>query len=566
MKTQGVWLFIGLVAANQFAAATGQFHPVLGKGGMVASQEAMATAEGVKVLRDGGNAVDAAVTVSLVLAVTLPEAGNLGGGGFMLLHLANAGTTVGIDYREMAPAAAHRDLFLNAAGEPDPVKSRNSAHAVGVPGSVRGLFLALSRYGTLPWKQALAPAIRLAREGFPVSYDLAANLEGARLRLAGSPAAMKAFFKPDGKAYEPGELLRQPDLAHSLETLAECGPDALYGGELGKAMLAGLTAWGGAMTLADLEAYQAVERKPVTTTYRGYEVIAMAPPSSGVIVLDMLKVLEPFPLADWGQHAARSVNVMAEAMKFGFADRARHLGDPDFQALPVQALLDPALARSRAEQIRTAVVLPPNSMRPAGEVPPPESPQTTHFSVMDGAGNAVANTTTLNFAYGCGFMAPGTGFLLNNEMADFSSKPGTQNAFGLTGGAANAIGPRKRMASSMSPTIVFRDGKARLVTGSPGGSLILTSVLQVLVNVIDHGMNVAEASSAPRIHHQGQPDELRVEKSLSRDTVALLRQMGYQVTERECMGVTQTIWTADGILFEGASDPRRASGRTLPVW
>lgn len=551
--------------AGQPAAEANGFHPVLGRDGMVSSQEAFATAEGVRMLREGGNAVDAAVAVSFVLAVTLPEAGNLGGGGFMLLHLAASGKTVGIDYREMAPASAHPDLFLNAAGEPDLVKARSSAHAVGVPGSVRGLFLGLSRYGTLPWKQVLAPAIRLAREGFPVSYELAATLEGARSRLAGSPAAMAAYFKPDGRGYEPGELLKQPDLAHSLELLAEQGPEVLYGGELGRRLLEGLSSWGGTMTMEDLKAYQAVEREPVTATYRGYTVTTMGPPSSGVIVLDMLRVLERFPLGEWGQHAARTCNVLAEAMKFGFADRARHLGDPDFQAVPVAMLLDSGVAESRAEQIRRLAIVPVNGGNAAGNPVPKESPQTTHFSVMDAAGNAVAVTTTLNFSYGCGFMAPGTGFLLNNEMDDFSSKPGAPNAFGLTGGAANAIAPRKRMASSMSPTIVFRDGKAKLVTGSPGGSLILSSVLQVMVNVIDHGMNVAEASSAPRIHHQGQPDELWVEESLSRDTLTVLRQMGYHVTEKDSMGATQTIWSADGVRFEGASDPRRAGALTLPV-
>lgn len=554
------WAF-GAILGFGSASAT-VFHPVLGKGGMVSSQEANATREGARVLRDGGNAVDAAVTVGLVLAVTLPEAGNLGGGGFMLIHLGKSAKTLGIDYREMAPASAHRDLFLNQAGEADAKKSQYSAHAVGVPGSIRGLHFALEHYGTIPWRKALEPAIRLARDGFPVSYDLAASLSGAKTLLAGSPAALAAFFKPDGSPYEAGEILKQPDLASTLETLAEKGPEALYGGELGRRMLAGLAVWGGAMSMEDLAAYQAVERVPVRTSYRGYEIATMPPPSSGMIILETLKVLEHFPLAEWGQHSARSMSALAEAMKFGFADRAQFLGDPGFTDVPLNQMLEASLAKARADQIRAEGVIPSDKVRHAGGTLREESPQTTHYSVLDAQGNAVATTITLNFGYGSGFMAPGTGFLLNNEMDDFSSKPGSPNGFGLTGGEANAIAPRKRMASSMCPTIVFRGGKPCLVTGGPGGSRIISSVLQVIVNVIDHGMNVAEATCAPRVHHQWQPDELWVEGTVSRDTLDLLRKMGYAIIDRGSMGVTQSVSTADGVLFQGASDPRRSGALT----
>jgi len=553
-----------LHAAGPVFSSRSVFHPVVGRGGMVAAQEELAVRQGIRVLRDGGNAVDAAVTVGFTLAVTFPRAGNLGGGGFMLIHMAEPGETIALDYREVAPASAHRDLFLDEDGSPDPRKSRFSAHAVGVPGTVRGLCHALQTYGTISLERALAPAIRLAQEGFPLSAEEADSLANFRDRFA-SPAARTVFLRPNGSAYRAGDLLRQPDLANTLEILAEQGPDGFYGGEIGNRLVAGLADWGGRMTLDDLRGYDIVEREPVSLEYRGRKIVSMPPPSSGFVILETLRILEEFPLGEWGQHAARTMHVLAEAMKFGYADRAEYLGDPAFTEVPLGELFAPELGEARAARIRAAGVIPPAEIRAAQISAPEESPETTHFSVMDAQGNAVTATTTLNFSYGTGFMAPGTGFLLNNDMDDFSAKPGTPNAYGLLGGEANAVAGGKRMASSMSPTLVFRDGRPCLATGSPGGSRIISTILQILVNVIDHEMNIAEATSAPRIHHQWLPDELRIESTLSRDTRDRLTAMGYRVAVKNAMGSTQSIFTSDGELFQGASDSRRSGALTLAV-
>jgi gamma-glutamyltranspeptidase/glutathione hydrolase len=537
-------------------------HPVHGLHGMVATQEETATRIGLEVLQHGANAVDAAVTVGFALAVTLPRAGNLGGGGFMLVHDAASGDTVAIDYREKAGGNASRAMFLDRNGEADPEKSRYSGLAVGVPGTVAGLALALERYGTISLAEALAPAIELAEQGIVVTEDLAASLDGAGDLLRKWPSSAKIFSKAGGAPYQPGDTLVQRDLAASLRLIAEQGPSALYRGPIGQKLVAAVARAGGNLTIADLRSYEAVVREPVRGDYRGYEIVSMPPPSSGgVHVVQILNTLEGFPIGSLGHNGATTIHLMAEAMKLAYADRSEHLGDPDFVAVPVAALT------SKAYAAHLRGLIDRNRARPALEIKPGdptlfESPDTTHFSIVDAAGNAVANTYTLNFGYGTGLVAAGTGILLNNELDDFSAKPGVPNAYGLIGGDANAVGPNKRPLSSMSPTIVLREGRPFLVTGSPGGSRIITTVLQIIMNVIDHGMNIAEATYAPRIHHQWLPDELRIEEGLSPDTIRLLEQMGHEVRVQDAMGSTQSIMVTAAGLF-GSSDPRTPGALTL---
>ena len=539
-----------------------RIHPVFAEHGMAASQEATATRVGLDVLENGGNAVDAAVAIAFTLAVTLPSAGNLGGGGFMVVHDAASGETVAIDYREKAGAHAFRDMFLDERGEADPEKSRSSGLAVGVPGTLAGMALALERYGTLSLAEALAPAIALAGNGIEVGPQLANSLRGAAERLQKSPSSARIFYKAGGVPYEPGETLVQSDLARSLKLIAERGPEAFYGGAIGEQIVAEVVRAGGNLTLDDLRAYKAVVRAPVRGTYRGYEILSMPPPSSGgVHIVEILNTLEDLPIGFLGPNSAETIHLMAEAMKYAYADRSEYLGDPDFVEVPVKALTSKAYAREIRARISTGRAAPAAEIKP-GDLAPYESPDTTHFSVVDEAGNAVANTYTLNFGYGTGLVAEGTGILLNNELDDFSAKPGVPNAYGLIGGEANAVGPNKRPLSSMSPTIVLRDGQPFLVTGSPGGSRIITTTLQVIMNVIDHGMNVAEATYAPRVHHQWLPDELRIEEGISPDTIRLLEQKGHKVVVKDAMGSTQSIMVTERGLY-GSSDPRTPGGLTL---
>ncbi|MEM1046230.1 MAG: gamma-glutamyltransferase [Pseudomonadota bacterium] len=535
-----------------------RFHPVIADNGMVSSQEALATGVGVSILERGGNAVDAAVAVGFALAVTLPRAGNLGGGGFMLVHRAAEDETLAIDYRERAPAAAFRDMFLDADGNPDNDKSRYSGLAVGVPGTVAGLALAHAQYGsgTLTFADLVAPAISLAEDGFPVSVDLAFSLAAFEKRLKDDPDAARIFYKPDGGLYRPGEILKQPDLARSLRAIAENGPAGFYPGPIAEAIAARVTEIGGAMTPTDLADYEPVVRQPVTGTYRGYEIHSMPPPSSGgVHIVQILNILEGFPIGYLGHNTADTIHLMAEAMKRAYADRSQYLGDPDFVTVPVPGLTSKGYAESLRAEISPNRASVSAQIRP-GDPAPYESNETTHFSVVDKDGNAVSNTYTLNFSYGVRRIATGTGILLNNELDDFSAKPGTANAYGLIGGDANAVAPGKRPLSSMSPTLVFKDGAFVLATGSPGGSRIITTVLQVLMNVIDHGMNIAEATNAVRIHHQWLPDEIRVEADLGNDTVRLLEQRGHVVSRKRVMGSTQSV-QAVGDRLHGAADPRR---------
>ncbi|ABE54939.1 gamma-glutamyltransferase 1. Threonine peptidase. MEROPS family T03 [Shewanella denitrificans OS217] len=557
-------LSVATVSANDVSIysqmATAQ--PVWAKHGMVASQEALASRIGVEILKQGGNAIDAAVAVGFALAVTLPRAGNIGGGGFMLVHLAKENKTIAIDYRETAPSKAHKDIFLDEQGNAVDKLSREHGLAVGVPGTVMGMELALNKYGTLPLEKVIAPAIALARDGFSVTSDLADSLAGVKPRIAQWPSSAKIFYKADGSNLAFNDILKQPELAHSLSLIAKQGSKGFYQGETAQKIVAAVKDAGGVMTLEDLANYKVVEREPVRGQYRGYEVVSMPAPSSGGIhIIEMLNVLEHFPIDKFGHNTAQTIHVMAEAMKYAYADRSEYLGDPDFVIVPTAALLSRDYAASIAKKIAINKATPSSEIKP-GLLTPYESTQTTHYSVVDKFGNAVSNTYTLNFSYGSGLVAEGTGILLNNEMDDFSVKPGSPNGYGLIGGDANAVEGNKRPLSSMSPTIVMKDGKPFIVTGSPGGSRIINITLQVIMNVIDHQLNIAEASAAPRVHHQWQPDYLWVERSLNADTISLLKTKGHNVKVQQSIGSTQSIVVRDNGIM-GASDPRRAGSEAV---
>ena len=574
---KGFSLFISLAFATFIAGFSGISYaappilnyaslaqPVWAENGMVSSQQAIATRIGVDILQQGGNAVDAAVAVGFTLAVTLPRAGNLGGGGFMLVHLAQQNKTLAIDYREIAPMAAHRNMYLNEDGSVDKNRSRFHGLAVGVPGTVMGLIEALQRYGTLPLSKVLQPAIRLAADGFQVDRDLADSLQQAQQRLSKWSASSRVFYHADGSPYQTGELLIQSDLAHTLTQISRKGSRAFYHGEIAQQIVDTVNQAGGAMTVEDMKQYEVKIRTPVTGNYRGYRIASMPPPSSGgTHIIQILNMLEHIDLSTLGMHSAQSMHYMAESMRRAYADRSEYLGDPDFVNVPVKNLTDKSYAKTLFQQIDPAQASLSENIKP-GLTLPRESSQTTHFSVVDRWGNAVANTYTLNFSYGSGIMAEGTGVLLNNEMDDFSAKPGVANAYGLIGGDANAVAARKRPLSSMSPTIVFKpeSNEVFLVTGSPGGSSIITTTLQIISNVIDFGMNIAEATQSPRFHHQWLPDQITLEKGFSNDTIRLLEQKGHSIDASNwAMGSTQSILkTDDG--WSGASDPRQSGTLT----
>ncbi len=554
--------FISAQAAAQVAEAPivrydARIHPTFGPAGMVASQNYLSSEVGAEILEAGGNAVDAAVAVGFSLAVTLPRAGNLGGGGFMLIHDTASGTDVAIDYREMAPIGATRDMYLDENGDVDNELARFSHLSSGVPGTVAGLYKAHSEFGRLPWKRLLQPAIRQARDGVTMTYDLAGLLRARRDRLCMHEAACGYFYKDGGVPYEPGELWVQEDLAATLERIAEDGPAGFYAGETARLIAAEMARGGGLVDEKSLAAYKPAVREPVRGTYRGYEIITMPPPSSGgVHIIQMLNILENFPVAELGAGSADNVHLLAESARLAYADRSLYLGDPDFVEVPVGWLTSKAYAKQLADTIDMKVARKSEDVRP-GVVPVPESPDTTHFSVIDDEGIIVSNTYTLNFSYGSAIAVDGAGFLLNNEMDDFAAKTGVPNAYGLLGGDANSIAAGKRPLSSMTPTIVLKDGEPWFATGSPGGSRIITTVLQVVVNTIDHGMNLAEASAAPRMHHQWYPDELQLEPGFSPDTVKLLEERGHDVRRSNyTMGSVQSVGFRDGV-YRGASDTRR---------
>jgi len=544
--------------AASFLGVGRRVLPVTGQHGMVASQEASATDIGVDILKRGGNAVDAAVAVGFALAVTLPQAGNLGGGGFMLVHLAGPDKNIVIDYRETAPAATTQDVFLDEQGNAVAAKSRASGLGVGVPGTVAGLALALRKYGSGKFTLAdlIEPAQALAAQGLTVDDGLSDSLAFGARSLARWPSSKSIFFRASGEPFAKGDTLQQSDLARTLEIIARDGEKGFYQGPVAAKLVAAVKDAGGRMTLDDLKTYEAIEREPLHGTYRGFDVVSVPPPSSGgVHIIELLNILEGFKLSESGANSAATIHDLAEAMKLAYADRAEYLGDPAFTKIPVKGLI----SKAYADKLRAEIL--PDKARPSAEImplnpQPYESDQTTHFSVVDEYGNAVSNTYTLNFAFGLGLVAEGTGVLLNNELDDFAAKPGAPNAYGLVGGAANAPGPRKRPLSSMAPTMVFDKDGLVLVTGSPGGSRIITIVLNILLNVLDFGMNIAEATQAPRIHHQGLPDELRVEEGLSPDTLHLLEAQGYKVTIGRAWGSAQTIARA-GHLLIGAADPRQ---------
>jgi gamma-glutamyltranspeptidase/glutathione hydrolase len=531
-------------------------HAVAAEHGMVVAQEKIGARIGADILRQGGNAVDAAVATGFALAVTYPRAGNIGGGGFMLIHSAERREDVAIDYRETAPAASTRDMFLGADGKPDITKSRDSALGIGVPGTVAGLALALEQYGSGQFSLAdlLKPAIELARDGVVIADDMADTLPGIARRLARWPASARIFSRADGTSLREDDTLIQADLAATLSAIAAQGPRGFYEGPVAEKLAAGIRGAGGIMTTDDLKSYRPVIRTPVRGSYRGFDIVSMPPPSSGgVVLLEMLNILEGFPMPDMKQGSAPALHVMIEAMKRAYADRARYLGDPDFISAPVATLMSKEYAARQRAGIDLDRVTPWTDALSA--TPPREGSNTTHFSVVDSRGNAVSNTYTLNFPYGVGLVAEGTGVLLNNELDDFTAAPGASNAYGLVGFEANLPGPGKRPLSSMSPTIVLKDNRPVLVTGSPGGSRIVSTVLQVIVNVLDYHMDIAAAVAAPRLHHQWLPDEVRVEHGFAEDTLAELRAKGHHVIEPMGQTSANSIAATDNGLL-GAPDPR----------
>mgnify|MGYP000892631621 FL=1 len=550
-------LLLGITGFSAGSTSAASFPPLKSSVGMVLSSHPIANNIGMQVLKDGANAVDAAVAVGYALAVVLPAAGNLGGGGFALIHMAK-GDTVALDFREVAPANASRDMYLNDKGEVVPNASTEGFLAAGVPGTVAGMSAMLERYGTRSLAQLIAPSIEYAESGYVVGPGQAESFAANAKRFRSYPSASKYFLKPDGTHYREDEIFAQKDLAKTLRLIAANGAAAFYEGPIADMISADMAAKGGLITKSDLAKYAPVWRDPVWGTYRGYEVVSMCPPSSGGIhIVQILNILEGYDLESMGFSSSSAVHVMAEAMRHAYADRSEFLGDPDFVKVPTAGLT----SKNYAAEIRSKISL--ERATPSSEVKPGapwqhEGTNTTHYSIVDRYGNAVAVTYTINGSYGCGEAIEGAGFLMNNEMDDFSIKPGVPNLYGLVGGDANAIEPYKRPLSSMSPSMVFGDGRLFMVLGSPGGARIITTVLQVILNVIDHTMDIREAVDAPRIHMQWVPDEIRIEKrGLSKDVESKLTAMGHNVVVRAPMGDVNAILVdpATGILY-GAGDSR----------
>ena len=567
--------------------ALAQRAPVEAKHGMVASVHDLASEAGVEILKKGGNAVDAGVAVGLALTVVYPFAGNIGGGGFMMIHLAD-GRAVAIDYRETAPAASGRDMYLGPDGnvlKPGPGSSTVGWRASGVPGSVAGFALAQQKYGSgkVSWADVCEPARRLAADGFVLSQGTAANLKAYAKLLSQFPES-KRIFLADGAFHEAGTLWRQPDLAAVFARLQKNCPREFYEGETARLIADAMAKNGGTITLADLKGYAAVERKPLRGTYRGHEIVTMPPPSSGgIALLQMLGMLETHDVAKLGANSAAKFHLFIEVMRRAFRDRAEFLGDPDFVNVPTAGLLDRAYIAGLMKNFNPAKATPSDGLapgNPAGWTPikvsqlddhrarlAAESTETTHYSIVDAAGNAVSNTYTLNGGYGSGVTIPGTGILMNNEMDDFTSKIGVKNMFGLLQGPANAIAPGKRPLSSMTPTFVLKDGALLLVTGSPGGPTIINTVLQVITNVIDHQMPVMQAVEFPRFHHQWQPNTISHDRfSMSPDTSALLTAMGHSLNERPNVvgGDAETVMIdPETKLRLGAADPRKPDAKAV---
>ena len=554
---------------TSFLDKNARFHPQISHLGMVVSQEAIASQVGVDILEAGGNAIDAAVATGFALAVTLPRAGNLGGGGFMLVYLAEENKTIAIDYREMAPMAANKGMFLDSQGNVDNQKARFSAQSSGVPGTAAGLIHALDKYGSMSIKEVIKPAIKLASQGFPISHDLSDSLRLTSERLHKHKASKKYFYKANGDNFLPGEIFVQHDLSQTLARISEQGRSGFYAGKTANLIVAQMKHTGGLITSKDLANYKVVERQPVCGSYRKNRLCAMPPPSSGGIhLVQMLNILENFDLNKMGHNSAAYIHHLVEAMRSAYADRSLYLGDPDFNVVPVNQLVDKAYAKTLSQQIDPKRARRSNTVYPGLDKwidsKNSESEETTHFSVWDQQGNIVSNTYTLNFAYGNGIAVDGAGFLLNNEMDDFSAKPGSANGYGLIGGSANAIQPQKRPLSSMTPTILFdENGIPMLATGSPGGSTIITIVLQMILNSLEFNMSIAEATAMPRIHHQWLPDTVSYENGISPDTLNNLTSMGHLIApDHRVLGSTQSIKLNNKNL-EGSADPRRQGAAAI---
>jgi len=557
-----IFVFCLLFLVLTYSTAFG--GPVRARHAMVVSASELASQVGVEVLKKGGNAVDAAVATGFALAVVYPQAGNLGGGGFMVIRFPD-GKATSIDFREKAPGKAHRDMYLDESKEVVPGLSTLGYLASGVPGSVAGLCYALDKYGTMNLKEILAPAIKLAEEGLPVSYELSRELSEASDELSRFPTSANILLK-HGKPYQEGEILVQKDLAKTLRILSEKGPDAFYKGRIADLIVEDMKKNGGLITKEDLANYRPVEREPVYGTYRGYQIVSMAPPSSGgTALIQLLNILEAYDIDSLGYNSSKTIHLITEAAKRVYADRAHHLGDSDFWSVPTNGLTSKEYAAELRGKIDPFVATPSSQIN-HGDPTPYESHETTHYSVVDKSGMAVCVTITLNSSFGSKVVIDGAGFLMNNEMDDFSIKPGVPNIYGLVGAEANAIEPGKRMLSSMSPTVVTKDGELFMVIGTPGGSTIITTVLQVIMNAVDHGMNIEEAVAATRIHHQWLPDTLYIERAgLPTDVLENLKRMGHKFKVQEGYnGNAQAIMVdpETGILL-GASDPRgegRAAG------
>ncbi|MEZ5758979.1 MAG: gamma-glutamyltransferase [Emcibacteraceae bacterium] len=547
----------------EFSSRDG-FVPVVGRHGMVSARESIATEIGADILRKGGNAIDAAAAVGFAMAVTYPQAGNIGGGGFMVIHLAKENKEIAIDYREMSAGAARHDLYVED-GKVNQTLAKYSRKSSGVPGTVAGLALAVEKYGTMSLADVVAPAYKLAHEGVPVYTQLEVSLARSKERLGADPAASKVFYKADGSNYRTGEILKQEDLAVSLKAIMDEGTSAFYTGSIAEKIAADMAANDGIITMDDMAAYKVYEREPVRGTYKGYDIVTMPPPSSGgVHMIEMMNMLENDNLKAKGHNSAAVLHLYIEAMRQAYADRSLYAGDPAFFDIPVAALID----KKYAAEMRARI--PMDRARASSEVAPTkdlpyESPQTTHYSVMDSEGNAVSNTYTLNFGFGNGIMATGTGILLNNELDDFDALPYEPDENGNISGKANAQEPHKRPRSSMTPTIVLKDGVPFLITGSPGGGTIINTVFQTVMNVLEFDMNVAAASSKARINHQWMPDMTTIESGVSQDTLDILKAMGHKFNAGErTLGSTNSIIYEDGYYY-GAADPRSMDALTIGI-
>lgn len=558
-----IWIF--LLIPNQFISQTAR--PVNAKNGMIVSACPLASEVGAQILKQGGNAIDASVAVGFALAVTYPYAGNLGGGGFMVLHLKD-GKNTSIDYREKAPLSAHKDMYLDETGNYVPELSQDGITSVGVPGSVAGLIYALEKYGTMSLEKVIEPAIELAQNGFILDESDAGSFKYHLREFKKYPSSFKIFSK-NGEPFNEGDLFTQSDLAKTLKSIKQNGRDGFYKGEVADLFIAQVKEMNGYITNKDLENYQPVEREPIIGSYRDHSIISMGPPSSGGIALvEMLNVLENFTFEkyDWG--SSEYINRLVETMKYIYADRTYHLGDEDFYPVPKQKLTSKEYAKSIFDKL-TTFAKPSEEIITQIPVEVKESTETTHYSVYDKDGNAVSVTTTINSGFGSKIVVDGAGFLLNNEMDDFSAKPGEPNQFGLLGAEANSIQPEKRMLSAMTPTIVLKNGKPFIITGSPGGSTIITVVLQVILNCIDFGMNIQEAVNAPRIHHQWMPDIIYLEEfAINKDAKENLEKMGYKFGNRNesfrVLGSAQSIMIDEetGNIY-GAADPRRGKAKAV---